>query len=141
MNLIKISIKRIVDGALFGIGFGLTVGVVYFVVSEKMSESMLQSMWNEPGLEKVVVTAQEEVKRDDATYILGTVENQGPESVRMSTVQADLFDSAGKFVDQCSEHMSSALRAGAVRNFKINCGNKDKPVADHASYKVRVVGM
>jgi hypothetical protein len=141
MNVLKDSAKRIANGILFGVGFGIAAGLIYYFISVAMSEKMMKSMWNEAGVEKLVITSQDEVKRDDGNYILGTIENRGGESVRMASLQADLFDQAGKFVDQCSGYMGSSLKAGEVRNFKVTCGGKDKPVAEHASYKLRVVGM
>jgi hypothetical protein len=102
---------------------------------------MMNRVWNEAGIEKLVITSQDEVKRDDGVYILGTVENRGDESVRSASIQADLYDKAGKFVDQCSGYLGAYLKPGEVHNFKVTCGGKDKPVAEHASYKLRVTGM
>jgi hypothetical protein len=102
---------------------------------------MMRSVWNGAALEKVVITSHEEVKRVDGPFILGTIENRGTESVRMPQVQADLLDKAGKFVDQCFGYINGSLKAGEVRNFKVTCGSKDKPVAEHESYKLRVVGL
>jgi hypothetical protein len=75
-------------------------------------------------------------------YVLGTVENQAAESVRALNVQVDLFDQDGKFVDQCSEYLKGALKAGESRNFKVSCGGcKQRPTVAHASYKVKVIGL
>ena len=141
MTILKDSAKRVANGLLFGIGFGIAAGFIYYVVSEKMSEKMMSSIWNEAGIEKLVITQQEEVKRDDGVYILGTIENRGEESVRSISLQVDLFDKAGKFVDQCSGHLGSSTKPGEARNFKVACSTKEKPVAEHASYKLRVAGM
>ena len=141
MGILKDSAKRIANGLLFGIGFGIAAGLIYYFISESMSEKMMKSFWNEAAVEKVVVTSHEEVKRDDVIYILGTLENRSGESVRSTSVQVDLFDKAGKFVDQCSGHLGSSLKPDEPRNFKVACGSKDKPVAEHASYKLRVLGM
>jgi hypothetical protein len=141
MGILRDSAKRIVNGILFGVGFGIAAGFIYYFISEKMTEKMMKSVWNEAAAEKVVITSHEEVKRDDGIYILGTLENRSSESVRTTSVQADLFDKAGKFVDQCTGYLGSSLKAGEARNFKVACGSKEKPVAEHASYKLRVVGM
>ena len=79
--------------------------------------------------------------RADGTFILGTIENRGTESVRTPQVQADLLDKTGKFVDQCSGYVAGSVKAGEVRNFKVSCGGKDRPIAEHESYKLRVVGL
>jgi len=134
---LKDSLKRIANGLLFGFGFGLAVGAIYYVLSEKM----MNAVWNDKANEKVVISSHAEVKRADGWDILGTIENRSDESVRMTTIQADLFDKDGKFVDQCSGYVGSSTKAGESRNFKVTCGSKDKPVAEHASYKLRVGGM
>jgi hypothetical protein len=141
MNILRDSGKRIANGILFGVGFGIAAGLIYYFISEAMSEKMMKSMWDEKGIEKLVITSQDEVTRADGVYILGTIENRGEESVRMTSLQADLFDKDGKFVDQCSGYLGSSLKPGEVRNFKVSCSGKDKPVAEHASYKLRVLGM
>ena len=141
MCILKDCGRRIANGLLFGIGFGVSVGLIYYFVSEKLSETMMKSVWNEAAVEKVVVTAHEEVKRNDGTFILGTIDNRSGESVRMATIRVDLFDKAGQFVDQCSSHMTTSVRAGEQRNFKVDCGSKDKPVTQHETYKIRVDSM
>jgi hypothetical protein len=136
-GLLRDSAKRILNGMLFGVGFGLVVGGMYYFISEKM----MRSVWNDAAFEKVVITSQEETKRADGTFILGIIENRGTESIRSPTVQADLLDKTGKFVDQCWGYLMGSLQAGEARHFKVTCGTKDKPVAEHDSYKLRVVGM
>lgn len=130
MTILRDSARRIANGLLFGVGFGIAAGLIYYFISQEMNEKMMKSLWNEAGIEKLVITSQDEVKRDDGVYILGTIENRGGESVRMASLQADLFDKAGKFVDQCSGYLNSSLKPGGVRNFKVTCGSKDKPVAE-----------
>ena len=138
LTLFRKALGKIGSGLLYGVGIGLSAGLIMYVISEKMSSSV----WNDAALEKVVVTKHEEVKRDQALFILGTVENQGTETVRMPNVQVDLFDKNGKFVEQCSEYIKGALKPGESRNFKASCGGcKDHPPVEHASYKVRVIGL
>jgi hypothetical protein len=134
--ILKDSAAKVVNGVLFGAGFGLIVGLIYYIISEKA----MHSIWNDEAANKLIIKSHEEVQRNDTTLILGTFENTGTDSARMSIVQVDLFDKAGKFVDQCSEYLSGTLKSGELRNFKVSCGSKERPVAEHDSYKVRVVG-
>jgi hypothetical protein len=141
MSILRESAKKIWNGLLFGIGFGIAVGFIYYFISEKINEKMMKSVWNDTAIDKLVVTSPEEVPYQQGSFILGMVENRGGESVRMARVEIDLFDKAGKFVDQCSERYVLSLRPNEARNFKVTCGTNEKPVAEHASFKVRVVGM
>src|ERR1700687_2163428 len=99
MTILKDSAKRIANGLLFGVGFGISVGLIYYFISEAITEKMMKSFSDDAGIEKLVITSQDEVKRDDGVYILGTIENRGGETVRTISLQADLFEKAGKFVD------------------------------------------
>ena len=138
LQLIKNALNKIGAGLLYGIGIGVSAGLIMYVISDKM----WASAWNDAALEKVVVSKHEEVKRDQALFILGTVENRGTETVRMPNVEVDLFDKNGKFVEQCSEYIKGGLKPGESRNFKVSCGGcKERPPVEHASYKVRVIGL
>jgi hypothetical protein len=104
---------------------------------------MTDSALNNGVADKVLITKHEEVNRDGAVFILGTVQSHASDAVRGLAIEADLFDKDGKFVEQCSEYLKGALGAGESRNFKVACGGccKDKPVVAHESYKIRVLGL
>lgn len=138
MSLLKNTFRKIGEGMLFGIGFGLVVGFIYYYISNQM----MISMWNDHALEQVVITKHEKVKRNETVLVLGSVENQGSDPVRTMTIQVDLLDTNGKFVEQCSTYLTGTLKAGEIRNFKVSCGGcKDNPIVQHESYKVYVVGL
>ena len=135
----KMAIAKIGTGLLYGIGIGAIAGPIYYYVSVRMMDSAL----NESGLQKVVIGKHQETKRGNGFVILGSVENQGAESIRMFVVQVDLFDKSGEFVGQCSEYLTGALKPHELRNFQVSCGvsKDDKPAVEHHSYKVHVLGM
>lgn len=138
LGFIKNAIAKIGTGFLYGIGIGVSVGGITYLISERMTESI----WNDAALDKVVVTKHEEVKRDEAVYILGTAENRSSDRVRNLTVQVDLFNKDGQFVDQCSEYLQGVIRPNESRNFKVSCGGcKDHPAVAHESYKVHIIGL
>jgi len=140
MQTLKDFGKRILHGLFFGLGFGIAFGAIYYFTTEKMTEKRMNSVWNDAAIDKLVVTSPEEVPYQQGSFILGYIENRSDKSVRMARVEIDLFDKAGKFVDQCQERYMS-LRPNEARNFKVTCGTNENPVADHASFKVRIVGM
>jgi hypothetical protein len=135
-RVLRESLAKVGSGLLYGVGFGISVGAIYYFITEKQMESF----WDR-GVENVVVKAHEKVARDSSVVVLGTLENQGTESVRTMHIQVDLFDKNEKFVDQCHTYLTDVLKAGETRNFKVSCGDRKTPVVDHATYKVRVGGM
>lgn len=138
IELLKSAAAKIVVGLLYGIGIGISVGAITYVMSERMTASFLDGA----NLEKVVIAKHEKVNRNGAVFVLGTIENRAPEAVRAISVQVDLFDRDGKFVDQCSEYLRGSLKPGESRNFKVACGGcKERPVVEHATYKIRVIGL
>lgn len=80
----------------------------------------------------------EEHVLNGATYFTGEVENKSARMARGVEVDVNLFQS-GKFVDQYSTYVTGLLPAGSSRYFKISCGCKDSPPAQHDSFKVQVV--
>lgn len=87
----------------------------------------------------IVLSDVEEQKHEGATWITGTAKNVGKRTARSVEVQANLF-LHGKFVDQYSTSISGKMDPGASKYFKIACGCRDSPPADHDSFKVEVVG-
>jgi hypothetical protein len=51
--------------------------------------------------------------------ILGTVENTGKHPWESIHINAEFYAPDGKFVDQATEYLSSAVYSGARENFKI----------------------
>lgn len=136
---LRAALEKIGTGLLYGIGFGISAGAFYYFINERM----MDTVWSDrdKALENVVVTQHEKATRNGSLLVLGTVENQGTNSPRILTIQVDLYDKAGKFVDQCQEYLRGSLRPGESRHFKVSCGTKDSPPVEHETYKVRANGM
>jgi len=128
-------------GFLFGLGFSIAIGGAYAVVwhwyLDPVERAVVQGNQEAPADDLALADVEEE-KHDGVTLIIGNVKNNGATPARFVEVQADLFDH-GKFVDQYSTSLSGALAAGEMRNFKISCGCKDTPPAEHDSFKTQVV--
>jgi len=87
---------------------------------------------------EVVLSDVEEQKHDGTTAIIGKATNSGKKAVHGVHIQANFFNHE-KFVDQYSTYITGALAPGKSRYFKISCGCKDTPPAEHDNYKIEVL--
>jgi hypothetical protein len=133
-------------GFLLGVGFSFALGIAVIIGSQMSSHRAIQKMdvmQEDVGgrdFEKsIALTGVEEVKHDGVTAIIGTATNQGTKAARGIHIQANLFNH-DKFVDQYSTYLTGAIGAGKSQYFKISCGCKDSPPAEHDSYKLEVLG-
>jgi hypothetical protein len=133
-------------GFLLGLGFSIALGAV-FVVGQKWSSHRaaeqsenFEVTASERNVEKdIALTGVEEVTHDGTTVIIGTATNHGKTGARGIDIQANLFNH-GKFVDQYSTYLKGTIEPGKSQYFKISCGCKDTPPAEHDSYKLEVLG-
>jgi len=128
-----------------GIGFCIASGVSYYIAwqfyfskAEEEALSKMRAVSDGPDVKAVALSDVEEQKHDGTTSVIGAAKNTGATPIRSVKVQANFF-SHGKFVDQYSTYLSGSLGPGEVQYFKITCGCKDSPPAEHDSFKVEVV--
>ncbi len=138
------ALRTVGRGFLLGIGFCIATGCTYAIVWEVFMSKQMAAMEGVAGVagasaKDLIISDVEESKHDGVTAILGSVKNTGAMPARGFQIQASLFDH-GKFVDQYSTYLSGKLGPGESQYFKISCGCKDTPPAEHDSYKVAVVG-
>lgn len=74
----------------------------------------------------------------DRPYFTGKVVNKGSAIARGIQVEINLFQGP-KFVDQYTTYITGAIPAGGERYFKVGCGCKDSPPAQHDSFRAVVV--
>lgn len=74
----------------------------------------------------------------DRPYFTGRVVNKGNAVARGIQVEINLF-LGSKFVDQYTTYVTGAIPAGGERYFKVGCGCKDAPPAQHDSFRALVV--
>jgi hypothetical protein len=141
-SAVRNALQAVLRGFLLGVGFSIALAGVYFVSMQwTMSKARNEFAAAEPrtSVQDILLSDVEEQKRESgATWITGTAKNVGTTAASGVDIQANLFQH-GKFVDQYSTYISR-LPAGESRYFKIACGCKDSPPADHDSFKVEVVG-
>ena len=141
------AVRVVVRGFLLGLGFSLALFIVYYAAyrymskeaDEKAQGQVLSITGRGPDIAQgIVISDDEEQQHDGTTAILGKVTNSGTKPAIGLRIQANLFNH-GKFVDQYSTYLSGTLAAGKSEYFKITCGCKDTPPAEHDSYKLEVI--
>jgi hypothetical protein len=134
--------RTIGRGFLLGLGFGAALGCVYYVAYQftvkNVKEDTRISDPDSHAENEVILSDVEEQKHDGTTAIIGKATNSGKKAVRGVHIQANFFNHE-KFVDQYSTYITGALAPGKSRYFKISCGCKDTPPAEHDSYKIEVL--
>jgi hypothetical protein len=137
------ALATIGRGFLLGAGFSVALAIAYYFVerytfahtAENLEAADAQR--RDAALKGVSIAGVEERKVDSDVSFIGSVKNAGSAPVRGINLVAELFR-GGKFVDECSEYMPGYLPSGESRNFKITCGSRRAPAADHDSYKVDI---
>lgn len=133
-------------GFLLGVGFSVALGVALLIGRQvsshqvaEQSETMQAELSGEELQKDIAISGAEEVKHDGVTAIIGTATNHGKKAAHGIHIQANLFNH-DKFVDQYSTYLTGAIQPGKSQYFKISCGCKDTPPAEHDSYKLEVLG-
>ena len=147
-GLLRNILGTIARGFLLGIGFSLASGVAYFIAWTLFFSSMTEKAIADAtevtsrfdaAAKNIVLSDVEEQHHDGVTAIIGSAKNTGTKPARSVHIQANLFNH-GKFVDQYSTYLTGTLAPGASQYFKISCGCKDTPAAEHDSYKLEITG-
>jgi hypothetical protein len=138
----KNNFATFVQGIMFGFGFCIAAGVLYFAFQATTQESPQYSATaiSAPAEDNHFAFRDvEEIKRNGRSYFIGSVKNNGSSPARGVSVEINLF-LKNKFVDQYSSYVTGGIEPGEERYFKVSCGCKDEPPAEHDSYKIGVVG-
>jgi hypothetical protein len=138
--------KVVGRGFLLGLGFSVALGAAAVIGQEWSShrsaeqvEALEAAQTDKHAERDIALTGVEEVTHDRTTVIIGTATNHGKTGARGIDIQVNLFNH-GKFVDQYSTYLKGAIEPGKSQYFKISCGCKDTPPAEHDSYKLEVLG-
>ncbi len=142
---LKKNFATFVQGIMFGFGFCIAAWVLYFAFQAKTQESPPYKSDTAPAISAPAKANHfafrdvEEIKRNGRSYFIGNVKNNGSSSARGVSVEINLF-LKNKFVDQYSSYVTGDIGPGEERYFKVSCGCKDEPPAEHDSYKIEIVG-
>lgn len=74
----------------------------------------------------------------EQVYFTGEIKNNSKKIARGVSVEVNLF-LGERFVDQYSTYVSGAIPVGGSRLFKISCGCKGAPPAEHDSFKLQII--
>ena len=145
-NPVLHAAKIVGRGFLLGLGFSIALGIFALAGmrwsdhrTAEQVESFQESLAEKTLGKDIALTNVEEVKRDGTTVIIGSATNNGKKAARGIHIQANLFNH-DKFVDQYSTYLTGTIEPGKSQYFKISCGCKDTPPAEHDSYKLEVLG-
>ena len=142
---LKKNLATFVQGIMFGFGFCIAAWVIYFIFQAKTQEppqyqGNTTTPISAPAKDNhFVFNDVEEIKRNGRSYFIGSVKSNGTSPARGVSVEINLF-LKNKFVDQYSSYVTGDIGPGEERYFKVSCGCKDEPPAEHDSYKIGVVG-
>ena len=127
----KFFLNKIIYGFLFGLGLSLAVIISAYVYDQLVNDddsNEKKTFSNDAGL---TVIDQHQIVRDSALVILAKIENKGSDTWQRITIEAEIFDKDGVFVDECATSIREKLRPAESENFDIYCsGWKDNDLSD-----------
>jgi hypothetical protein len=141
--------NRIVHGFLVGLGFSIALVLVViagqylyvkYMYREHVSEIMSNSEWKEYNPDAgLVISEHSPIRTDNNLEVIGVVKNNGEDVWSSISIEVELFDANGKFIDECSKYLSSPLSPSGSENFKVNCGGCEKrPITNFHHYDIRI---
>ena len=143
--------KKIVQGFLLGLGFTVAFVLVLiaaqfiykkYVFEDQVREatSPFGSNWKEYSEDTgLVITEHKPIYTENSVEFIGVVANNGTDTWDMISIEIELFDKDGKFMDECSEYISSPLSPSESENFKASCGGCEKrQIADFDHYEIHI---
>lgn len=153
-NMSRWKIIRI--GFLLGIGF--IVPQVFVILGGTLISAlaipplMQQAFEEETGgilptdssgdsLNRVKINSYNEQPIGGRLLILGTIENISDTKASSIQLEAELLNSSGEFVYECTEYINKDLQPGEVENYQISCGCGDTTIPEHTDITVRVVSI
>ncbi len=140
--------KKITLGFWLGIGLFFPLLIVnysgtfltMFALPSMMEENMEESFLSDfDKSDQIKILNHREEMNGKHLLILGSIRNEGPDKAGSIRLEAELLDSDGNFVFECSEYINQKLAPGVTENFLIRCGCGDTVAPEHASIALRVV--
>lgn len=144
---------KILSGFGVGLGFAVAaVAVIYFssellmkkvtkdayaVAEEEMPKSFGYKSYSKDSGLSIKSHKEREIKH--GMEVLAEIENNGDTTWSSVSLEVELFNSKGEFIDECSGYLQGKLAPGEVENVKVKCGGcKDNPLAAYDSYTIDI---
>ena len=69
----------------------------------------------------------------DRFDVVGRLHNTGSHTWDRITVEAEIYDKDGKFLDEASQYLSTTLSPGVEEHFRLTLANPDAKILDRSS--------
>lgn len=96
----------------------------------------------EKDAHNIQILSQEIKRSENEVFIIGEIKNNGKRSYSFISLEASLYDNAGKLLDVENGYIDGVIKPNEVRSFKISrCCVKDNidiGLGEFATYKIRV---
>jgi hypothetical protein len=153
-NMGKWKIVKI--GFWLGIGFSVPLLCIIFggsIINTLLIPPIIESSYEEDWTDsysanskganpdRIKIATYKEQTYGNRLVILGVIENVSDMKASSIQLEAELINSAGEFVYECSEYISKVLQPGEKENFQINCGCGDTVIPDYNKTSLRVVSV
>ena len=153
MNIILRILEKIGTGMAYGVGIGIVIFAIGFLSSVYYTSEIEREIYGDSDPDEcsdfqdceessglVLEITKEKIDSEDFV-LLGKISNTGDIKWTSVKVRAELFDSNGEFIDECSETVDRSISPGSEVNFKLSCTQCSKiDLDDYKSYKAFIVG-
>jgi hypothetical protein len=89
--------------------------------------------------DQIKIDSYEDKSTDGQLLVIGSLTNNGAESVSSIQLEAELFDGDANFVYECTEYVNNKVMPGESENFQIKCGCRDSALPEYSSIKIEVI--
>jgi hypothetical protein len=88
---------------------------------------------NQEFVSEIQVSLLETKATKDGLNVLGRLNNVGSHTWDSVTVEAEMYDKDGKFLDETSGYISALLSPGSEEHFRLTFANPDAKILDESS--------
>ena len=154
MEINKLSISQLIRIGFFtGIGAAIPITVISYIPMLFIDDFMMMDFEDEfaefeedciefsPTESKLEATIEKNNKIKNGWVFLGTLMNLGEHSWDNATVQIELFDEEGNFMDESDGYIQGAIAPGTTHNFKVtfHAYGEEKDIV-FSDFKIAVTG-
>ena len=137
--------SRLIQGLIIGVGVVISMvillGILWaYWMFPGNSDWENADEWQEYSSEsQLLISNSRRVIRNDELVILGSLENKGKHSWDDISVEVEIFDDEGIFLDECTHLIENTCIPNATENFKMICAScKDIDASSIASHTIRI---